>query len=85
MEMVIKKWGNSLAARIPTAIAKSLKIDVDQKVKIEAKEGKIVLTPIKEQEYNLDDPLKGCPKKAIKLDDADREWLDADPVGKEIW
>ena len=32
MEMVIKKWGNSLAARIPAALAKTLNIGVDQKV-----------------------------------------------------
>jgi len=85
MEMVIKKWGNSLAARIPAAIAKTLKIDVDQRVNMEIKGGKLIITPVTNIKYDLDDLLKHCPKKAIRLDDEDRKWLDAAPVGKEEW
>ena len=40
-EMVIKKWGNSLAARIPAAIAKTINLELDQKVIVEAKGGQI--------------------------------------------
>ena len=83
MEMVIKKWGNSLAARIPAAIAKTLKNYVDQKVNMEVKGGKLIITPVTNIKYDLDDLLKHCPPKAIRLDDEDREWLDAAPVGKE--
>jgi len=85
MEMVIKKWGNSLAVRIPAAIAKTLKIDVDQKVNMELKGGKLIITPVTNIKYDLDDLLKHCPQKAIRLDDEDQEWLNAAPVGKEEW
>lgn len=85
MEMIIKKWGNSLAARIPSALAKTLNLGVDQKVKMETKDGKLIITPVTNIEYNLDELLKGCPKEAITLDDEDREWLNAKPVGNEIW
>ncbi|MFK5953022.1 MAG: AbrB/MazE/SpoVT family DNA-binding domain-containing protein [Desulfobacterium sp.] len=85
MEMVIKKWGNSLAARIPAAIAKTLKIDVDQRVNMEIKGGKLIITPVTNIQYNLDDLLKNCPPKAMRLDDENREWLNAAPVGKEEW
>lgn len=84
MEMIIKKWGNSLAARIPMPIAKAIGIEVDQKVSIEADDGKIIITPILEEvQYNLDNLLKNCPEKAVKLDDEDKAWLNAEPVGKE--
>lgn len=84
MEMIIKKWGNSLAARIPMPIAKAIGIEVDQKVSIEADNGKIIITPILEEvQYNLDDLLKNCPEKAVKLDDEDKAWLNAEPMGKE--
>ncbi len=85
MELVIKKWGNSLAARIPAAIAKSLNIGVNQKVNMEIKGGKLIITPVTNIGYDLDDLLKHCPKEAIQLNDEDREWLNAIPVGKEIW
>ncbi len=84
MEMTIKKWGNSLAARIPMPIAKATGIDVDQKISIEAHKGKIIITPIVEDTvYKLDDLLKNCPEKAVELDSEDKTWLNAEPVGKE--
>ena len=83
--MVIKKWGNSLAARIPSAMAKTLKIEVNQRVTMEVKDGKLIITPFTNREYDLADLLRHCPQKAIQLDDEDREWLNAKPVGKEEW
>lgn len=84
MEMIIKKWGNSLAARIPMPIAKAIGINVDQKVSIEAQNGKIIITPVVEDiVYRLDDLLKDCPEKAVKLDAEDKAWLNDEPVGKE--
>ena len=84
MEMVIKKWGNSLAARIPMPIAKATGIDVDQKVSIEAENGRIIITPVVEDPvYSLADLLKQCPEKTVRLDEKDKAWLNAEPVGKE--
>lgn len=84
MEMTIKKWGNSLAARIPMPIAKAIGIDVDQRISIEAENGRIIITPLVEEVvYKLDDLLKDCPEKAVKLDSEDKTWLKDEPVGKE--
>lgn len=85
MEMIIKKWGNSLAARIPAALAKNLNIGVNQKVTMETKGGKLIITPVADVEYDLDELLKNCPKESITLNDEDREWLNAKPFGKEVW
>lgn len=84
MEMTIKKWGNSLAARIPMPIAKAIGIDVDQRVSIEVDNGRIIITPVVEEiVYKLDDLLEACPEKAVKLDEQDKAWLNDEPVGKE--
>jgi len=85
MNMTIKKWGNSLATRIPKAVVESINLRLDQEVDIEAVNGKIVITPIEgKKEYKLDDLLSQCKPGSMKLDDEDKEWLNAESVGKEI-
>jgi antitoxin MazE len=83
-ELVIKKWGNSLAARIPKVIADMIHLEKDQTVTIEAKDGRIVITPIQDKkEYTLDELLSQCDPEAISLDAEDKAWLNDKPVGKE--
>ena len=84
--MTIKKWGNSLATRIPKAVAESTDLHLDQLVDIQAVNGKIVITPIeKQKEYALNDLLKQCQEGAMNIEREDREWLDDKPVGREVW
>ena len=83
-ELVIKKWGNSLAARIPKVIADMIQLEKDQAVTIEAKDGRIIITPIqKKKEYTLDELLGQCDPKDVALDAEDKAWLNDKPVGKE--
>ncbi|WP_286821274.1 MULTISPECIES: AbrB/MazE/SpoVT family DNA-binding domain-containing protein [unclassified Desulfobacter] len=83
-ELVIKKWGNSLAARIPKVIADIIQLEKDQTVTIEAKDGRIIITPIKKKkDYTLDELLNQCDSKAVALDAEDKAWLHDKPVGKE--
>lgn len=84
MQMVIKKWGNSLATRIPQAIVKSIDLHLDQEVEIEAVNGRIIITPIKKRKkYKLEELLNQCKSEAMNLTEEDQEWLNAEPVGKE--
>ncbi len=86
MQLVVKKWGNSLGVRIPKSIAEAGRLKVDQEISIEAVDGKIVITPVVQaKEYSLKELLRECPPKHFVLDDEDRQWLDDEPVGKEIW
>jgi len=86
MQMTIKKWGNSLATRIPKAVADSAGLHLDQQVDIEVVNGKIVITPIeKKNEYKLDELLSQCKPSSMKIDKEDKEWLDDGPVGREVW
>jgi len=85
MQLTVKKWGNSLGVRIPKNIAETGNLKVDQEVNIEAVDGKIIITPlVQAKEYSLKDLLKNCPPDSLALDDEDRAWLNAEPVGKEI-
>jgi len=85
MNMVIKKWGNSLATRIPKAIVESIDLRLDQKVDIEAVNGKIVITPIQDKkEYTLKELLDQCKPGSMKLTKEDQEWLNSEPVGREV-
>ena len=86
MQMTIKKWGNSLATRIPKAVADSAELHLDQVVDIEAVNGKIVITPIEEKnEYTLDELLSKCKPRKMKIEKEDKEWLHDKPVGREVW
>ncbi len=86
MHMVIKKWGNSLATRIPKAVVESIGLRLDQEVEIEAVNGRIIITPLKaKKKYKLEELLSQCKPESMNLTSEDQEWLNADPVGKEVW
>jgi len=86
MQMTIKKWGNSLATRIPKAIAESTDLHLDQLVDIEEVNGKIVITPIAvKKEYKLDELLSQCKPGSMEIDKEDQEWLNDVPAGREVW
>ena len=86
MQLTIKKWGNSLATRIPKAIVDSVGLELDQEVSIESVDGKIIITPCERAiEYSLEDLLDQCSSKKMKITQEDREWLNDPPVGKEVW
>jgi antitoxin MazE len=75
MQMTIKKWGNSLATRIPKTVAESIGLHFNQEVDIEAVDGRIVITPSKTIEYNLDDLLRQCKLKKMALTQEDKAEL----------
>ena len=84
MQLTIKKWGNSLATRIPKSVVESVGLHVNQEVEIEAVNGKIIITPSKTVEYSLDDLLSLCKPEVMVLSQEDKSWIDSPPVGKEI-
>jgi len=84
MRMTIKKWGNSLATRIPKAIVESVGLHLDQEVEIGAVNGKIIITPSKTVEYSLDELLSQCNPEVMVLSQEDTAWINSPPVGKEL-
>ena len=79
-ESTISKWGNSLAVRIPLAIAKQASLGEGDCVKLALdREGRIVLRPAR-QRYELAELVAGItPKNRHRQTDWGR------PQGKESW
>ena len=54
MESVIRKWGNSPALRLPTAVLKEAGYQIEQKVDLVVTRGRIIIQPSDKVEYDLD-------------------------------
>ena len=85
MRTEIKKWGNSAALRLPAATLAKAGLAVDSQVEIDAVEGKLVVTAVASPQYTLDQLLAECPSRKMSLSDEDRQWLESEPAGEEIW
>jgi antitoxin MazE len=57
METRVKKWGNSLALRIPRPLAAEVGLEEDSLVELSLVDGKLVITPETEPELRLEDLL----------------------------
>ena len=56
----VQKWGNSLAVRIPMALAGQLDVGDGTQVDMIVREGKLVMRPKRSQSLSLDELLKNC-------------------------
>ena len=78
MQAVIRKWGNSPALRLPSAVLKEAGYEIEQKVELHVTRGRIVIQPLEKLEYDLDVLVMGMNAKN-KHDEASF----GAPVGKE--
>ncbi len=76
----IKKWGNSAAIRLPASLMKSADIDLDSEVRITEKNGKIIIEPIKKNEYSLEELVDEITPENMH---SEMDW--GKSVGKEKW
>ncbi len=77
----IRKWGNSLALRIPMALASQLGIKENSEVECSVLDGKLVVKPIsRNPKYLLCDLLAG-----INSENRHEEIDTGDPRGGEVW
>jgi antitoxin MazE len=80
MKAQIQKWGNSLALRIPKSFAAESKVKQGSVVEVSLEEGKIVVVPVAEPEFTLEDLLSKVTKRNLH-----HEVETGSPVGKEAW
>jgi len=79
MHTVIRKWGNSPALRLPSAVLKEAGYQLEQKVELIVSKGRIIIQPSQKIEYDLDTLINGINAK--------NSHVEADfgsPVGKEL-
>ena len=81
--IAVRQSGGANIVSIPKAIVQTLGLHVGSKLDLSIKDNRIILTPIND-ELSLDELLKGSPKKCFQVTEEDREWIDAEPVGKEF-
>ena len=78
MDAVIRKWGNSPALRLPTAVLKEAGYQLEQKVELIVSRGRIVIQPSQKIEYDLNELING-----ISARNSHEEVSFSAPVGKE--
>jgi len=80
MEVIVKKWGNSAAVRIPAAILAAADVALEQLVEVREEQGRIVIEPVRRKAYKLDELLGG-----ITSSNQHKPVDTGAPVGKEVW
>lgn len=79
MNAKIQKWGNSLALRIPKALAEESHLTDGSTVDINVHDGKLVVVSQRPPQYKLTDLLKKVTPRNIH-----GEIHAGGPVGKEV-
>jgi antitoxin MazE len=76
----VQKWGNSLAVRIPRAIAEDTELSPGETVNLASHDGQIVIAAVRQRKFKLDELLKGVTSR-----NKHAEVVTGGPVGQEIW
>ena len=84
MKIEFAKWGNSLAVRIPAALAQEVGAREGKPAEITVENGALVLKPLarpkKRRRYTLEELLKGMTSENLH---PETDW--GPPRGKEVW
>src|SRR5690349_13733265 len=80
MKVILKKWGNSAAVRIPASIMAAAHLSLDQAVDVREEAGRIVVEPVHEEALDIDDLVAG-----ITDENCHAEVDFGVPKGREVW
>jgi antitoxin MazE len=77
--LTLQQWGNSLAVRIPAAVARSARFKVGQRVEVSVQDSNLLVRP-------LGEPRSTLAQKLAAFDPAlhSGEVMATVPVGKEV-
>lgn len=79
MRVAIRKWGNSLALRIPRALAADTHLTSGSQVDVAVEDGRLIVAPVT-AEMTLDALLA-----AVTPDNLHGEISTGRPIGREAW
>ncbi len=63
MRVPVRKWGNSLALRIPKAVAEDSRIQYGSVVEVSVVKGKMIVAPVATPRFSLEQLLARVTKK----------------------
>lgn len=61
MKVIVKRWGQSAAVRLPAAVMKAAHLSIDQAVEIEERDGVITIRPVAKSRPTLEMSVAGTP------------------------
>ncbi len=64
----IHKWGNSLGLRIPKVVAQEVDLTEGTPVEVQARSGRVVVTPVQRKRYSLEDLLAGIKPSNVHVE-----------------
>lgn len=76
----VQKWGNSLAVRIPRSVAADTQLSSGKTVNLAVRDGQIVIAPARQQQFRLNDLLRGVTPR-----NRHAEVAAGNAVGQEAW
>lgn len=79
MRLAVRKWGNSLAIRLPKGIARDVQLAEGSEVDVTVEDGRVILTPAVGA-GSLDQLLA-----AVTDENLHREIDTGAPAGREAW
>ena len=65
MRAKVKKWGNSASIRIPSAVMRAVRLELDEPVDIREENGRIIIEPFGRKEYDLSELIRGITPKNL--------------------
>lgn len=83
MTSAIRKWGNSAGTLIPARALAKAGLHIGDEISIHAAVGEIVIRPA-QPVYHLEQLLAETPANRLQRSDEDEQWLNDEPVGKEL-
>jgi antitoxin MazE len=81
MQVLLKRWGNSAAVRLPAKIMEQASLHIEQAVEVRAEDGRIVIEPVRRSNFTLAELIAGITDDNLP----DRDDVDTgEPVGGEL-
>jgi antitoxin MazE len=80
MRATVRKWGNSLALRIPRGLAEDARLSDGAEVDIAVRNGRLIIEPVAAPEVSLEELVAGITPANLHP-----EQLAAGPRGAEAW
>ncbi len=78
MRVIVKKWGNSAAVRMPAAVMEAARLHLDDTVDVREEDGRIIIEPLR-QRFDLEEMVAAITTENVHAA------VDFGPaVGKEL-
>ena len=79
----LRAVGGSVMFAIPKPIIECLDLQVNTEVGLSVSDGRLIVEPHPRRRYTLEELMAQCDL-SVPMTDEEREWLEAEPVGREI-